>query len=1049
MTMHEYRYKYGDKPLEGYTIQRAAGRGGFGEVYYAISDSGRQVALKTVQNHEHIELRGIKQCMNLKSPHLVSIFDVKHNAQGKPFVIMEFVSGMSLRDLMNESPGGLGVQKSAFFLREIAKGLSHLHECGIVHRDLKPSNIFYENGYAKIGDYGLTKAISNTRRTEQTVTVGTVHYMAPEIGEGKYDFSIDIYALGILLYEMLTGDVPFFGASPAEILMKHLSQEPDLSGLDATFARVIRKALAKDPDERYKTVQAMVEDVFGTEHIRHSVSQFSPESLSIVADHVAAKAQTAQAEAQRAQTPPPTPGQANENLSCLGENIGRRIGEAGDRLAERIAQAGSNAKGQSPEQIQDSIGRVQRYILAVITVVIMSLGVGTLTRDHIGMGSFIMTLGAISGISLMRWHFLKEAEPGRWRNWFAGGLGIFLGILFSGGLFRTQAQSLILPAIALCFVDWWKLTQSNRKERVVWGTAIGTGLVGFFLAGLFHGIPIASAGIIVGTIIGIQIISPFGSAMSTSQTDHKHRSRTRFHRQCQTRWQTFVSRHREPTQGAAPASPEAGSPCSVPQPGMAGIHRSPSWLRRSFVGAVFVTLGISIYAFIALAALNLPNDGEALALTFGLSGLLSFFYCLRWSCIKTFRSWYRYLARPAAQLLLLIVVISASCVMGNVSLSSGDEEAICLFFIIFPAVLFLVVLFTPAHVVEELTGLTPPQDLSASKVNLSISSKSRLGALLLCLIPLPMCLFGLQRFYAGKIKTGILWFLTLGWLGIGQLIDFILILSGGFRDGQGRLILDWNPKAAVQTPQPGPNPVQSAPVAPVPAAGPGPDAKPKTEASAPMPMANPTESGSSTTVWQAVDAFNPIGRLLAGLGFVLLFVATIAGLFFALHIPWFVSGGFPDPDLGQKIDAFFGYAEWPNLVETLGALVCFLVILSGLALVITGRRRAGAFHIIRAIIGVAALVTALMIFSETIPSHYFKTPTTTRPLAGYRQAQRDEFRQMISDQEIGRALGYLVDHVDEDMAILGVSLMIVSVVTMAWPARRQTKQIHATQSYTV
>jgi len=302
--MHEYRYKYGDKPLEGYTIQRAAGRGGFGEVYYAISDSGRQVALKTIQNHEHIELRGIKQCMNLKSPHLVSIFDVKHNAQGQPFVIMEFVSGMSLRDLLNESPGGLGTQKSAFFLREIAKGLSHLHECGIVHRDLKPSNIFYENGYAKIGDYGLTKAISNTCRSEQTVTVGTVHYMAPEIGEGKYDFSIDIYALGILLYEMLTGEVPFFGASPAEVLMKHLSKEPDLSGIDESFARVIKKALAKDPKDRYKTVQEMVEDVFGTEHIRHSVSQFSPESLSVIADHVAQKAKVAQEEQKPAQTPP-------------------------------------------------------------------------------------------------------------------------------------------------------------------------------------------------------------------------------------------------------------------------------------------------------------------------------------------------------------------------------------------------------------------------------------------------------------------------------------------------------------------------------------------------------------------------------------------------------------------------------------------------------------------------------------------------------------------------------------------------------------------------
>ena len=95
--MDTYQYKYGDRPLEGYTIQRAAGRGGFGEVYYAVSDSGRQVALKAVQSYEQIELRGISQCMNLKSPHLVTIFDVKHNDQGKPFVIMEYVGGLRWR----------------------------------------------------------------------------------------------------------------------------------------------------------------------------------------------------------------------------------------------------------------------------------------------------------------------------------------------------------------------------------------------------------------------------------------------------------------------------------------------------------------------------------------------------------------------------------------------------------------------------------------------------------------------------------------------------------------------------------------------------------------------------------------------------------------------------------------------------------------------------------------------------------------------------------------------------------------------------------------
>src|SRR5947199_8065497 len=114
--------------------------------------------------------------------------------------------------------------------------------------------------------------------------------MAPEVGAGKYDRSIDIYALGACLYEMLTGTVPFLGASPSEILMKHLSAEPDVSGIAEPFATVIKKSMAKDPAQRYQTVQEMVEAVFGAEHVRMSVSHFSPDDLTMVAGRVAQKA---------------------------------------------------------------------------------------------------------------------------------------------------------------------------------------------------------------------------------------------------------------------------------------------------------------------------------------------------------------------------------------------------------------------------------------------------------------------------------------------------------------------------------------------------------------------------------------------------------------------------------------------------------------------------------------------------------------------------------------------------------------------------------------
>ena len=207
-----YRYQHGDRPLEGFTIKHGLGRGGFGEVYYAISDAGREVALKAVQNYEDIELRGIKHCMNLKHPQLVSIFDIKHTQEGLPFVVMEYIDGPSLRDILDTHPDGLGAAKAAFFLQEIARGMTYLHDCGVVHRDLKPHNVFYENGVVKIGDYSLSKAINTSHRSGHTVTVGTVHYMAPEISMGKYDHTVDVYALGVMLYEMLKGHPPFLGS---------------------------------------------------------------------------------------------------------------------------------------------------------------------------------------------------------------------------------------------------------------------------------------------------------------------------------------------------------------------------------------------------------------------------------------------------------------------------------------------------------------------------------------------------------------------------------------------------------------------------------------------------------------------------------------------------------------------------------------------------------------------------------------------------------------------------------------------------------------------
>ena len=277
-----YTFKHGDQPLEGITIQRAVGRGGFGEVYYAVADSGKQLAVKYLRENPEIELRGIAQVMNLKSPHLITIYDVRRNNEGEPFVMMEYIGGPSLRELLIAEPNGLGPQKAAFFLTNIAKGLSYLHERGVVHRDLKPGNIFYDDGYVKIGDYGLSKHISVSAHSGNTVSVGTVHYMAPEIGSGSYTRAIDIYAMGVMLFEMLTGRLPFTGSSMGEILMRHMNDRPDLAGIPEPFHSVIVRALAKDPADRYQNVDEMVEALTSVNAVSDSIASFDPVTLTSV-----------------------------------------------------------------------------------------------------------------------------------------------------------------------------------------------------------------------------------------------------------------------------------------------------------------------------------------------------------------------------------------------------------------------------------------------------------------------------------------------------------------------------------------------------------------------------------------------------------------------------------------------------------------------------------------------------------------------------------------------------------------------------------------------
>ncbi len=253
----KFTYRWGQRPLDGYTIKRGLGQGGFGEVYFAVSDGGKEVALKLIRGHSETELRGIANCLNLKHPNLVHLFDLKVDPRGDRWLVMEYIHGEPLSAILHRHPRGLPEAQAREWFLQAAHAVAYLHDHAVVHRDIKPANLFIENGAVKLGDYGLSKSVGASQHA-QSSNVGTIHYMAPEIASGAYSKQVDIYACGVMLYEMLTGEVPFKGESWTEIALKHQTDLPDMGKVPAAYVPILEKALNKKAEKRFPDMNAMI-----------------------------------------------------------------------------------------------------------------------------------------------------------------------------------------------------------------------------------------------------------------------------------------------------------------------------------------------------------------------------------------------------------------------------------------------------------------------------------------------------------------------------------------------------------------------------------------------------------------------------------------------------------------------------------------------------------------------------------------------------------------------------------------------------------------------
>ena len=258
-----------------YEIIEKIGNGGMATVYKATDKVlKRYVAVKILRDEFTTDEEFIKRfeveaqsAARLTHANIVSIYDV--GAEGNLYyIVMELIQGKTLKEIIVEERGPLPWKWSVNVAIQIASALEMAHKNNIIHRDIKPHNIIItEDGVAKVTDFGIAKAVSNSTITAFGTTIGSVHYFSPEHARGGFtDAKSDIYSLGVVMYEMVTGKVPFDADTPVSVALKHMQEEPEEPieinpNIPVAINKIIMKALQKDSTLRYQTSTDMLRDL--------------------------------------------------------------------------------------------------------------------------------------------------------------------------------------------------------------------------------------------------------------------------------------------------------------------------------------------------------------------------------------------------------------------------------------------------------------------------------------------------------------------------------------------------------------------------------------------------------------------------------------------------------------------------------------------------------------------------------------------------------------------------------------------------------------------
>lgn len=257
-----------------YTLESLIGRGGMAEVYKSTHpELSRPLAIKILHPF-HTDIEGFverfrqeaKAIATLRHPHIVQVYDFATTEDGLHYMVMEFIDGMSLDHYLEQHPGPLPLNQACTLFRQVAEALHAAHEKGIIHRDVKPSNILIDRqGTAYLTDFGIAQILGTQRLTMSYMSPGTPSFMAPEQGTGQpITRAVDVYALGGLLYQLLTGRLPYEDENPISLIMRKSSQTPVppsffTPSLPVAVDEVILRAMALRPQERYGDALSMLQ----------------------------------------------------------------------------------------------------------------------------------------------------------------------------------------------------------------------------------------------------------------------------------------------------------------------------------------------------------------------------------------------------------------------------------------------------------------------------------------------------------------------------------------------------------------------------------------------------------------------------------------------------------------------------------------------------------------------------------------------------------------------------------------------------------------------